>query len=122
MRVRTGQSQGWGAREKIERARALRREMTPAERTLWSALRRSARGPRVRRQHPVLGWIADFYIPSARLVIELDGSAHLGNEGADAERTASMERVGVRVLRLRNEAVLNRLADVCATILVAVEE
>ena len=62
---------------KIEKARAMRRDMTLAEARLWAALRRSALEVRVRRQHIVRGWIVDFFIHAAQLVIEVDGDIPL---------------------------------------------
>jgi very-short-patch-repair endonuclease len=58
-------------------ARALRKEMTPAEQTLWSELRgNQLHGAKFRRQQVIAGYIADFYCHAARLVIELDGPVH----------------------------------------------
>ena len=50
--------------------------MTEAEGRLWSALRGKSLGCRVRTQHVILGWIVDFYIASAGIVIEVDGDVH----------------------------------------------
>jgi hypothetical protein len=59
------------------RARSLRRNMSLPEVVLWQTLRRGqVSGLRFRRQHPVGPYILDFYCPSARLAIEVDGSAH----------------------------------------------
>ena len=64
--------------ELLERARALRREATDAERLLWSLLRdRQFLGLKFRRQHPLGGYIVDFYCHEARLGIELDGGGLL---------------------------------------------
>ena len=64
--------------ELLERARALRREATDAERFLWSLLRnRQFLGLKFRRQHPLGGYIVDFYCHEARLGIELDGGGLL---------------------------------------------
>src|SRR5438874_3677081 len=60
----------------LRRTRALRREMTLPEIVLWQALRRSLLGLRFRRQHPIGPYVLDFYCPSARLAIEIDGLAH----------------------------------------------
>jgi hypothetical protein len=61
----------------LERARRLRREMTPQERILWHQLRdRRLNGAKCRKQMWLAGYIADFACPEARLVIEADGSQH----------------------------------------------
>ena len=73
--------------------------MSEAERRLWSYLRRSQMGVRVRRQHPIGHFIADFACPSIHLVIEVDGSQHIGST-YDRARDASMEAAHWTVLRV----------------------
>lgn len=65
----------------------LRKESTPAEHQLWSRIRNKQVGVSFRRQHAVGNYIADFYSPRAKLIIELDGSQHFEEEGYDQERT-----------------------------------
>src|SRR5947208_2916312 len=96
-------------RELEQRARELRGAMTPAERALWQALRGPEfRHNRFRRQHPVGGFILDFYCPAARLVVEVDGGIHHTDEQRerDALRTDELAQYGYLVLRFENEAVL----------------
>ena len=65
--------------EKLARAKALRREMTPQEATLWQRLRKNAlNGLHFRRQQVVDGFILDFYCHRAALVLEVDGLSHEG--------------------------------------------
>ena len=71
------------AKEKLERARELRREMTPAEKILWHELRGNKLGVHFRRQQIIEGFIVDFYCHQAGLVIELDGSVHEEDELKD---------------------------------------
>src|SRR4051812_33525571 len=67
----------WVEDEKLARAKELRREMTPAERLLWSHLRRNQlNGLHFRRQQVIEGFITDFYCHSAALVVEVDGRIH----------------------------------------------
>lgn len=101
---------------KVAAARALRHEMTDAERMLWEALRRNALGCRVRAQHVIRGWIVDFYVPSARLVVEVDGDVHELQADEDARRTEALHAEGLRVIRFRNEDVLGALPRVIARI------
>ncbi len=71
-------------------------------------------GLRFRRQHPIGPYVADFFCPSIRLVIELDGYFHddVLRIERDAARTAWLNERGVRVLRFSNEAILKSLDDV----------
>lgn len=63
-------------KEKLQRSRELRREMTPAEKILWEELRGSKLGVRFRRQQVIQGFIVDFYCHWAGLVVEVDGDVH----------------------------------------------
>ena len=88
-----------------ETARRLRREATDAERRLWLLLRgRRLVGYKFRRQRPIGPYVADFVSIRRRLIIEVDGSQHLGSE-ADERRTAWLERHGWRVIRVWNNEV-----------------
>jgi very-short-patch-repair endonuclease len=91
----------------------LRREETEAESALWEALRgRQLSNLKFRRQHPLGRFVLDFVCPSAKLVIELDGSSHEGRQEYDAARTEQLTRYGYRILRYRNESVLSHLGIV----------
>jgi very-short-patch-repair endonuclease len=88
-------------------ARRLRREPTDAERALWTLLRRKQLdGFRFRRQQPMGPYIVDFFCPSQRLVIELDGGQHDAGLPAEQRRTAWLESRGYRVVRFWNNEVL----------------
>jgi len=79
-----------------ERARALRKELTPAERKLWSALRgNKLNGVSFRRQHAIGNYIVDFVSIKKKLIIELDGSQHLEQSEYDEERTRYLELQGI---------------------------
>ncbi|MGH7053579.1 MAG: endonuclease domain-containing protein [Stellaceae bacterium] len=98
-------------------ARRLRRESTDAERRLWAALRdRRLAGYRVRRQHPIGGFIVDFACMRHRLVIEVDGGQHAEN-AADERRAAFLKARGWRVIRFWNNDVLINTPGVVETIL-----
>src|SRR6266581_3873769 len=84
----------------FSRARELRREMSLPEVVLWQALRqRRLAGLRLRRQHPIGPYILDFYCPSARLAVEVDGLAHDTAAAVrhDERRQAWLARQGVTV-------------------------
>ncbi|HWS70802.1 MAG TPA: endonuclease domain-containing protein, partial [Thermoanaerobaculia bacterium] len=95
--------------------RALRQNATLAEQRLWSALRRS-RGFKFRRQHRIGKCVVDFYCAEVRLAIEVDGSFHERRREEDSARDRSLRRLGVHVIRFRNEAVLEGLPVVVAAI------
>ena len=95
----------YASRHMIDRARSLRQSETPPEDPLWLALRNSQiGGMKFRRQHPIGPYIVDFYCPTARLIIELDGDQH-GDERHiryDSARTAWLMDQGYTVLRFAN--------------------
>ncbi len=101
-------------REKLERARELRREMTSAEKILWQELRENKLGVHFRRQQIIAGFIVDFYCHSASLVIEVDGSIH--NEETqkenDMKREKALNEMGLRIVRFKNEEVEKELPQV----------
>ncbi|MBU6462620.1 MAG: endonuclease domain-containing protein [Bradyrhizobium sp.] len=115
----------WKVASKLRaNARALRKNSTDAERTLWSELRdHRLGGVGFRRQVPIEGYIADFLCHAAKLVIELDGGQHYADdqERADAKRSASIEARGFRVLRFSNHDVMANRAGVLETIVSAIE-
>ena len=105
-------------RPEVYSARKLRRKMSLPEVLLWQALRGQKNGLKFRRQHPVGPYVADFYCPSIRLVIEIDGEAHnCGDQpGKDLERDNYMQAQNHKVLRIAAVDVLNRMADVMTMI------
>ncbi len=105
-----------------ERARELRKQMTLAEQVLWKALRRKQLGVSFRRQHAVGRVILDFYCPTYKLVVEVDGKVHRQHVERDEARTRQLEMYGYRVIRFRNEEVLKELPDVLKKIQVVIEE
>lgn len=105
-------------KEKLERSRELRREMTLAERILWQELRGNKLGAHFRRQQVIAGFIVDFYCHKVDLVIEVDGSVHEADEQKekDIERDKVLSGMGLRVLRFRNEDVIKNLSGVLGRI------
>lgn len=103
--------------EMRERARRLRREMTPQEKILWSHLRgRRCEGFKFRRQMWLAGYIADLACPEAKVVIEADGSQHADNLEYDQAREAAFERLDWRTLRFWNNEIHNDLEGVLTAI------
>jgi very-short-patch-repair endonuclease len=105
--------------EQFQTARSLRHEMTEAEKVLWNELKnRKLNGLKFRRQHPIHYYIADFYCHEKKLIIEVDGEIHKNRDirEHDENRSAEFERLGIRVVRVTNEQVLNSLGEVIDTI------
>lgn len=92
------------AAKNIERARSLRGNPPPPERTLWRLLREAFPEHHFRRQVPIGPYFADFASHGARLVIELDGDTHGTAEARqhDAKRDAFLKEAGYKVLRVGN--------------------
>ena len=106
-------------------AKAMRRELTPAEQLLWHSLRnRQLCGVKFRRQHPFGTFIFDFYAPELKLVIEVDGGIHLNQEhrAYDAWRDEMSVAQHLRVVRFTNAEVLNDLDAVLLQIAAVIAE
>ncbi|MGG6280898.1 endonuclease domain-containing protein [Leptolyngbya sp. AN03gr2] len=98
----------------------LRQNLTRAEAILWQALqRRQLNNLRFRCQHPIGRFIVDFYCPSCKLVIEVDGDIHDQQVEYDSERSHHLSLYGYRVLRFRNQEVIQHLDLVLTRILTA---
>jgi len=100
-------------------AKALRRNLTDAERWLWSRLRAHRLGNlHFRRQAPIGPFIADFACHEARAIVELDGGGHAeqGQFKHDRSRGRWFSQAGYLVLRFWNNEVFTNLDSVCETI------
>ena len=103
------------------RRKKLRRNLTPAEATLWRSLKGSQpSGRKFRRQHSVGKYILDFYCVEEWLAVELDGEVHRNERAViyDNERTLYLKKAGIKVVRFENflvfdemEYVLHRIAN-----------
>ena len=104
-------------------ARVLRKTMTKEERHLWYDFLREY-PIRFSRQKVLGRYIADFYCAAAKLVIELDGSAHYTDEGEeyDKNRTRFLEEYGLRVIRIPNNEIISNFKGVCEYIDLLVKE
>ena len=81
-------------------ARRLRRQLSLPEMLLWQRLRLTKGDLRSRRQHAMGLYVADFYCPEAKLVIEVDGRAHDSRHVRDEKRDAYLTSLGFRVSRI----------------------
>jgi very-short-patch-repair endonuclease len=92
----------------VERAKRLRKSLTPQELGLWLRLKsRRLGGFKFRCQHPFGPYILDFYCAEVRLAVEIDGQTHWSSEQAahDARRDAYFRRLGIETLRLSTEVL-----------------
>lgn len=88
----------------LYRRKDLRNNSTPEEILLWLHLKNSQLGLKFRRQHSIGGYIIDFYCPSKKLVIEIDGPNHFTKENKEYDeiRTKFFEGVDIKVIRFTN--------------------
>ncbi len=94
-------------------AKELRKDETEAEKKLWAKLNKNQiLGLQFRRQHPINIFIADFYCPKIKLVIEVDGCIHdiFEYEEHDIGRSEMLNDFGITVIRFTNEQIFNDLA------------
>ena len=96
-------------------ARELRKNMTEAESFLWQRIRRKQlKGRQFYRQKNIGDYIVDFYCPSAKLIVELDGGQHYTEEGVkrDQIRDKYLENLGFSVLRFSDREVFRNIEGV----------
>jgi len=101
-------------RELLEKARELRKKQTSTEKILWECLRGNRFfGFKFRRQHNIASFIVDFYCHGAKLVIEIDGKIHdeKNQESNDKNRDEWLKSQGLKVLRIKNEIIINNLEE-----------
>lgn len=82
---------------------------------MWIFLRsRNTRRQKFRRQYSVDSYVIDFYCPSLKLAIEIDGGIHEKEDQKkyDAERQKYIEAFGIRFMRIKNEEIMNDMDKV----------
>ena len=105
------------------RARALRKNLTDAEKLLWRHLRdRQLDGCKFRRQHPIGKFIVDFVCVEKKLVIEVDGGQHATKVEADLQRSEYLRKKGYSTLRFWNNEVLQKTESVLEAVLLSLSE
>ncbi len=89
----------------LQRVREMRHPLTASESKVWDKVRNRQLGSKIRRQHPIDRFIADFYCPEAKLIIEIDGDSHAEPDQTvyDLERTNWLEACGYAVIRFQND-------------------
>ncbi|MCX6302408.1 MAG: endonuclease domain-containing protein [Bacteroidia bacterium] len=100
-----------GAKPKLFRlALGMRNNPTEAEEILWKHLKKFRKDGLVfRRQHPIDIFIADFYCHKIKVIIEVDGDVHLNDQTQEYDdgRSGELERFGIKVIRFKNEEIIN---------------
>jgi len=106
----------------IQNAKSNRKEPTKAEAILWEEVRDKKLGYKIRRQHYIANYIADFVSLEKRLIVEVDGAYHDAAEQIelDEARTLELEQKYLfKVIRFTNDEVLNNLESVLSNIRIA---
>ncbi|MFM9838954.1 MAG: leucine--tRNA ligase [Cyclobacteriaceae bacterium] len=93
-----------------------RQNPTEEEEILWQELRNSKLGHKIRRQHTIGVFIADFVCLDKKLVIEVDGGYHQSNKEFDEARTEFLNDEGFKVIRFANDEVKTKLKSVLSEI------
>ncbi|XLS28332.1 endonuclease domain-containing protein [Flavobacteriaceae bacterium M23B6Z8] len=99
--------------------KSLRTKGTSAEAALWNSLKnKQLNGRKFRRQHSIENFIVDFYCPSEKVIIELDGANHLdfAKQQSDYERDEILQNLGFKVIRFENKFIFEDLEIVLNTI------
>jgi len=103
--------------ELVQRARELRKNLTPAETLLWKYLKRKQiNGFDFDRQKPIDRYIVDFYCKLLKLAIEVDGQSHDFKIKYDIKRQKRLESFGIKVIRFTEKEVLHDLDNVLTEI------
>ena len=109
--------------EKLVLAKAMRRNMTLAERCFWNAVRANKiDGMHFHRQQVIDGFIADFYCGDQRLVVEIDGGIHETQKDYDNKRETALKKNGLRVIHFSNQEVINNIDLVIQKLKIYVRE
>ena len=95
-------------------AKTLRKQMTRQERHLWYDFLRNYY-VKVYRQRAIDNYVADFYCPAAKLVVELDGGQHYTEKKMldDEHRSLIINQYGIHVVRIPNNEIDNNFYSVC---------
>ncbi len=107
---KTAEKSYWDVLKKYSKEN--RRYFTECEGIIWQEVRNSKLGHKIRRQHAIGTFIADFVCLDRRTVIEIDGESHLNNKEYDEARTGFLNEAGFQVIRFTNDEVKSDLAKV----------
>jgi very-short-patch-repair endonuclease len=99
-------------KQKIQWAIQMRKRPTKAERKLKRALQPFKSTFRIKNQHVLFGYIADFAFIKSKIIVEVDGPSHIGNEIWDKNRDLVFRKHGWRTMRFTNQQVLQDIETV----------
>ena len=102
-----------------EKRRKLKKNQTEAEEILWDKLRsRQFMGLKFRRQYGIGEYIADFYCPKRKLVIEVDGEIHESIEAKECDRIRGeyFSSLGIKTIRVKNHEVKGDIEGLLTTL------
>jgi very-short-patch-repair endonuclease len=99
----------------------LRRSQTPEEAVLWGKVRNNQLGFKIKRQYSVGPYVLDFYCPSRKLAIEIDGSQHTKEKEYDKERSKCLSVFGIKVIRFWNNEINANMDKVISKIISELE-
>ena len=122
---RGGKSVVFNIKETLEKRKLLRRNQTEAETKLWEELRNKRFADlKFFRQYGIGHYVADFYCPSLKLAVEVDGNNHFSKDGIeyDKERYKYFEAMDIKTIRFSNGDVLKNVQVVLANIEEALSE
>ena len=108
-----------------EKRRRLRNNMPRAEASIWPKLRgKRLLGYKFRRQYSIGPYVVDFYCPTLKPAVEIDGDSHFENQRPHDEkrRNAFIESFGIKFLRFTNLDVYKNIDGVLEAIAQAVDE
>ncbi len=108
-----------------EFANELRNHSTKAEVIIWTVLLKARKtGYRCLRQRPISRFIADFFFPELKLLLEIDGYSHTIEERVinDSERDKELVKLGYKTIRILDQHVFEDLENVQRTIYYELEK
>jgi very-short-patch-repair endonuclease len=92
-----------------DKRKQMRDNMTNAESVLWEYIKSKKLGVKFRRQHIIGNFIPDFVCLTCKLIIEVDGEIHNFQKEYDNGRTFLLKEEGFRIIRFKNEEVLQNI-------------
>lgn len=97
-----------------EKRQLLRAQRPPAERILWTYLRKRQLGYKFRRQFGIGNYVVDFYCPEKQLVIEIDGESHFTKDAIEDDqiREHYLRSLHLRIVRFKNQEVKGNVINV----------
>lgn len=82
--------------------RYLRNNMTKWEIRLWNDLNgKKMYGFKVRRQYGIENYIVDFYCPTLKLALEVDGDVHYFMEKEDQFKDKRLKKEDIKIIRIK---------------------